>query len=116
MLVDIGPAIIELAAGRMFCPNYNVGWILMILKEPTDTPLPLRTVSPESNEMIQALASSNVKGVHAAINSFIIRNVQPALGVRSNSVTTTGYISFNFTTNPIFDLIVTTASKFLPWT
>ena len=36
MLMDIGPGMIDLAEGQICCPNYDVGQIPMILKEPTD--------------------------------------------------------------------------------
>ena len=83
----------------------------MILKEPTDEPLPLHLAVPASNEMIQAFANTNVKDVHAAVNSITIRHVQPVLEVRVSSVTTPGYVEFNSTTNPIFDSMLTMATK-----
>ena len=61
--------------------------------------------------MAQARASANVKGVHAAVNSIILSYVQPVLEVRAKSVTTPGYGGFNYKTNPIFNPMVTMASK-----
>ena len=61
--------------------------------------------------MAQAVASTNVKGVHAAVNSILIRHAVPVLDVRANSVSTPGYGGFNSKVNPIFDPMVTMATK-----
>ena len=98
MLMDVGPDIIDRATGRICCPNYDTGQIPMMLKEPTDARLPPHMILPESNKMIQARASSNVKGVHAAINIIMSRHVQSVLNIRVNSVTNPGYDGFNSTT------------------
>ena len=98
MLMDMGPGIIDRATGRIFCPNYNMGQIPMMLKEPTDARLPPHMISPESNKMIQARASSNIKGVRAAINSIRSRHIHSVLNIRVNSVTNPGYDGFNSTT------------------
>ena len=82
-----------------------------MLKEPTDAPLSLAQVIPYSNKMEQARASADVKDVHAAVNSIMIRHVNHVLGVRTNSVITPGYGGFNSKTNPIFDPMVTMATK-----
>ena len=100
VLMDMGPGIINLADGWLYCPNCNVGQIPIMLKEPTDVPLPLHVISSEFNIMFQACASSNVKGVHAPTNYIMIRHVQPVLDVRANSVTTTIHCGFNSITNP----------------
>jgi hypothetical protein len=68
MLMDMGPTTINLSSGRICCHNYNMLQIPIILKEPIDTPLPLHMAVPESNEMIQAHTSVNVKGVHAIVS------------------------------------------------
>ena len=107
----MGPAIIDLASQQILCPNYDVWQIPMMLKEPTDDPLPLANALPYSNEMAQAMASANVKGVHNAVNSIMIRHVQPVIGVRANSVSTPGYGGFNSKFNPSFDPMVTMATK-----
>ena len=60
---------------------------------------------------MQARASANVKGVHAILNSIMIRHVQPVLDVHVNSVTTPGYGAFNSKTNTIFDPMITKATK-----
>ena len=60
---------------------------------------------------MQACLSANVSGVHAVINSIMIRNIQPVVGVRANNVTTPGYGGFNSETNPIFDPMVPMTSK-----
>ena len=61
--------------------------------------------------MAQAMASANVQGVHTAVNSFVIRHVQPVHDVRANSVSTPGYGGFNQKVNPIFDPMVTVATS-----
>ena len=61
--------------------------------------------------MMQACASSGDEGVHAAIKSIMIRDVNPVRDVRANSVTTPGYRGFNSKTNPIFDQMVIMATK-----
>ena len=61
--------------------------------------------------MAQAMVSANVQGVHAAVNSIMSRHVQPILDVRANSVSTPGYGGFNSKVNPIFDPMVTMATK-----
>ena len=83
----------------------------MILKEPTNALLPLHLAVPSSNKMIQARASSSVKDIHTAVNSIMIRHVNPVLNMRGNSVTTPGYGGLNSKTNPIFDPMVTMATK-----
>ena len=80
-------------------------------KEPNNEPLLLHLSAPTSNEMMQANASANVNGVHAAVNSITISHVQPILKVRANSVTTPGYGGFNSKTNPSFDPMVTMSTK-----
>ena len=84
----MGPTIIDLASERIFFPKYNVQQIPMIVQEPTNESLPLHLAVPASNKMMQARASVNIKGVHAAVNSIMIRHVQPVLEVRANRVTT----------------------------
>ena len=66
-----------------------------MLKESTDNPLPLANALPHSNEMAHVKASAEVKGVHNAVNSIMIRHVHPVLDVRTNSVSTPGYGGFN---------------------
>ena len=83
----------------------------MMLKESTDNPLPLANALPHSNEMAQARASVDVKGVHNAVNAIMIRHVQPVIDLCANSVSTTGYGGFNSKTNPIFDPMVTMATQ-----
>ena len=109
--MDMGPAVVDLASQQIICPNYDVQKIPILLKEPNDDPLPLANALPYSNEMAQAMASANVQGVHAAVNSIMIRHVQPVLDVRANSVSTPGYGCFNSKVNPIFDPMVTMATR-----
>ena len=111
MLMDMGPAVVDLASRQIICPNYDVQQIPIMLKEPNDDPLDLANALPHCNEMAQAVASANVKGVHAAVNSIMIRHVNPVLDVRANSVSTPGYGGFNSKVNPIFDPMVTMATK-----
>ena len=111
MLMDMGPAVIDLASLQIICPNYDVQQIPIMLKEPNADPLNLANALPHCNEMAQAVASANVKGVHAAVNSIISRHAQPVLDVRANSVSTPGYGGFNSKVNPIFDPMITMATK-----
>ena len=84
---------------------------MSLIKEPTNEPFPLHLAAPISNKRMQACASANVNGVHAAVNYITIRHVQPIPEVQANSVTTPGYGGFNSKTNSIFNPTVTTASK-----
>lgn len=61
--------------------------------------------------MMQAHASTNISDVHTAVNSIIIRHVQPVSEVQTNSVTTPSYGGFNSATNPIVDPMVTMMTK-----
>ena len=83
----------------------------MTLKEPNDDPLPLVNTLPYCNEMARAMASANVQGVHNTVNSIMIRHVQLVHDVCANSVSTPGYRGFNSKVNPIFDPMVTMATK-----
>ena len=109
--MDMGPAITNLASQQILCPKYNIQQIPMMLKEPNDAPLPLSQAIPYSNKTLQASASADVKGVHAVVNTIMIRHVNPVLDVRANSVTALGYGGFNSKTNPIFDPMVTMSTK-----
>ena len=111
MLMDMGPAVVDLASRQIICPNYDVQQIPVMLKEPNDDPLNLANALPHCNKMAQAVASANVKGVHAAVNSIMIRHVNPVLDVRANGISTPGYGGFNSKVNPIFDPMVTMATK-----
>ena len=111
MLMDIGPALINLTSQQIIYPNYDDRQIPVMLKEPTDDPHPLNNTLPLSNEIAQAKASTDVNGVHNTVNSITIRHVQPVLEVRAKSVSTPDYGGFNSTINPIFDPMVTMATK-----
>ena len=111
MLMDMGPAVVDLAFLQVVCPNYDVQQNPIMLKEPNADPLPLDNAPPHCNEMAQAVASANGTGVHAAVNSIMSRHVKPVLDVRANSVSTPGYGGFNSKVNPIFDPMVTMATK-----
>ena len=103
--------VVDLASLQIVCPNYDVQQIPIMLKEPNADPLPLANALPHCNEMAQAVVSANVKSAHAAVNLIMIRHVQPVLDVRANSVSTPGYGDFNSKVNPIFDPMVTMATK-----
>ena len=75
MLMDVGPAVVDLASQQILCPNHDVRQIPMMFKEPNNDPLPLANALPYSNEMTQAMASANVEGVHNTVNSIMIRHI-----------------------------------------
>ena len=51
MLMDMGPAVVDLSSLQIVCPNYGVQQIPIMLKEPNADPLPLANALPHCNEM-----------------------------------------------------------------
>ena len=106
MLLDMGPAVIDLNSNQIMSLNWTPRAIDITMKEPIDAPLPLDNM-PMKNKITQVRARSNVKAVHTAITTVLARHMTPIHNIRSNSTGTSGYGSFNSTINPIFDLATT---------